>query len=1061
MTVGQVIAKLGVDPKEYEKGLRKAETQANKAGSKIGSIFKNAFSVTVGMGMFEALKKGFQDTVSTAIDFNSMLQTAQIGFATMLGSAEKAQRFLEDMADFAVRTPFEYPELLEAAKRMLAYGFAAEEVLPTLRAVGDASAALGSGSVGIDRITLALGQIQAKGKLSAEEMRQLTEAGVPAWHILAEAMGKTVPELQDMVSKGLVPGAKAVDMLTAGMTKRFGGMMASMEDTWQGVTSSIKDIWRMTVGTLTQNLFSGVLEGLKGIRDTASNFYNIFSTLRQQGIDTANALKISIAQVFGVDLATAISTLINAAQTAWKILINTAATIKKHWSKIKPVIVGVASAFLLFKVVPPIVNAVNLAVSALHGTLTAGPALFTFISKAIGIYRLQMHLASLAGITHVGVLESVKIAIYSVYTALGPIGWVLLAVAALLGVGTAMWNKYAKSVQNAWEGSLADNMKAQQEKLKDSISGATDATLEQADAITEVGKAADKNLQSFDEVHNIMEETADLAGLAGLDLGTIQAPVFDSLEIPEIDIDFSAMLEEQKPTLAGFWEWIKQGAANLWEGVKKIWNGFTSWISSWGIWTTLEDKWGDVKEGAGNLWEGVKEKWNGFKTWAGDLWSGIKTKWSDFIGWSGETFGPLWEGIKEKWGSFREWAGNLWEGVKEKWGGFTDWVQEKWSSFKAKAGEIWTGIKTNVQTKWEELKTNAPVIWENIKTSIQTRWENLKTSAGETWNNITTGIEEKWNSLETNAPIVWENIKTSIQERWDSLVSGASEKWGNIKSTISEKWEELKTNAPTVWENIKDEISQRWEELKVNAPTTWENIKKEISDRWEALKTNAPTAWNNISKTIKYSWKDLKTSVPAAWNDIKKTIADKWREIKEDALSWGENLIDGFVQGIKDKIDSVKSTLKNVGNTIKDFLGFSSPTKEGPGRDADKWAPNFVDMYRKGISQGIPGISSSLTEIAEEMAGLATMTVQPAVRATASAGYTADSGMMSDGIAQAVYRAIIDAFRITQASSTGTSSGESKELVLKIDNTVLARMQLPAIIREGQRQGLNLVVQGV
>jgi len=379
MTVGQVIAKLGLDQKEYEKGLRNAEAQANKAGLRIGSIFKKAFSVTTGMVMFEALKRGFKATVKTAIDFNSMLQTAQIGFTTMLGSSEKAQAFLDDMADFAAKTPFEFPELLDASKRMLAYGFAAGEVLPTLRAVGDAAAALGSGGEGIDRITLALGQIRAKGKLSAEEMRQLTEAGVPAWHILAEAMGTTVPELQKMVSKGLIPGAKAVEMLTEGMTKRFGGMMASMEDTWQGVTSSIKDIWRMTVGSITQNLFSGVLEWLKGIRDTASNFYNLFSTLRQQGIDTANALRISIAQVFGVDLATAISTVINAAQTAWKILINTAATIKKHWSKIKPVIVGVASAFLLFKVVPPIVNAVNLAVSALHGTLTAGPALFTFI----------------------------------------------------------------------------------------------------------------------------------------------------------------------------------------------------------------------------------------------------------------------------------------------------------------------------------------------------------------------------------------------------------------------------------------------------------------------------------------------------------------------------------------------------------------------------------------------------------------------------------------------------------------------------------------------------------
>jgi len=73
-----------------------------------------------------------------------------------------------------------------------------------------------------------------------------------------------------------------------------------------------------------------------------------------------------------------------------------------------------------------------------------------------------------------------------------------------------------------------------------------------------------------------------------------------------------------------------------------------------------------------------------------------------------------------------------------------------------------------------------------------------------------------------------------------------------------------------------------------------------------------------------------------------------------------------------------------------------------------------------------------------------------------------DDTHFADTVAQAVYRAVMDAIRITQASS-GQSGNDDKELVLKIDNTVLARMQLPAIIREGQRQGLDLVVrpQGV
>ncbi|MGI5927942.1 MAG: hypothetical protein ACOX8A_12340, partial [Thermacetogeniaceae bacterium] len=70
-----------------------------------------------------------------------------------------------------------------------------------------------------------------------------------------------------------------------------------------------------------------------------------------------------------------------------------------------------------------------------------------------------------------------------------------------------------------------------------------------------------------------------------------------------------------------------------------------------------------------------------------------------------------------------------------------------------------------------------------------------------------------------------------------------------------------------------------------------------------------------------------------------------------------------------------------------------------------------------------------------------------------------DDTHFADTVAQAVYRAIMDAARISQASA----GGGDREIVLKIDNTTLARMQLPAIIREGQRQGLDLVVrpQGV
>jgi tape measure domain-containing protein len=177
----------------------------------------------------------------------SEFEQAEIAFTTMLGSAEKAREFIDEMNRFAVETPFDVAGVQDAAKRMLAFGFRQEQIIPYLTAIGNAAAGLGGGTDLIDRISLAIGQMQAKSKVSAEEMLQLTEAGIPAWEILATKMNKSTREVMDLSSKGLIPASEAIEMLIEGMNERFPDMLKKQAESLDGLKSQIMETFNLVV----------------------------------------------------------------------------------------------------------------------------------------------------------------------------------------------------------------------------------------------------------------------------------------------------------------------------------------------------------------------------------------------------------------------------------------------------------------------------------------------------------------------------------------------------------------------------------------------------------------------------------------------------------------------------------------------------------------------------------------------------------------------------------------------------------------------------------------------
>lgn len=280
-TVTSILVKIGANSSELRKELSttRAELRASLGEETL------AASKTAVMGI-AGVAASLGALGIKAVQAAGNFQQVQAAMTNMLGSAEQAKNLLGQLQDFAAKTPFEFNDVAAASQKFLAFGFTAEQIIPTLRAVGDAAAGVGLGKEGIDRITLALGQMAAKSKVQSDEMLQLTEAGIPAWQMLADKIGTSVPQAMDMVSKGAVDAQTGLQALVGGMEEKFGGMMDQQAQTITGTWSNMMDGLSQSAIAVGQQISDAL--NLPDLFSSLGDSLQQFATLvKNQGIGEA------------------------------------------------------------------------------------------------------------------------------------------------------------------------------------------------------------------------------------------------------------------------------------------------------------------------------------------------------------------------------------------------------------------------------------------------------------------------------------------------------------------------------------------------------------------------------------------------------------------------------------------------------------------------------------------------------------------------------------------------------------------------------------------------------
>jgi tape measure domain-containing protein len=246
-------AEISADTTKFQGAMRRAQTVAQATGAKMGKAMAPAVGSIKKLGA-AALKAtatiaatgaavaaaGIAAGAFKAVKLAADMETLSVSFKTLIGDAGLATKTLDELKQLGAETPFEFPELADAGRSLIAFGISAGDVTETLRKIGDVSAGVGAP---IGEIAEIFGKAKVAGTLFAEDINQLTGRGIPVIQEFAKQLGVSESEVKAMAAAGKITFPmleKAFGDLTSDGGK-FHEMMAAQSKTTNGLFSTLKD----------------------------------------------------------------------------------------------------------------------------------------------------------------------------------------------------------------------------------------------------------------------------------------------------------------------------------------------------------------------------------------------------------------------------------------------------------------------------------------------------------------------------------------------------------------------------------------------------------------------------------------------------------------------------------------------------------------------------------------------------------------------------------------------------------------------------------------------------
>jgi tape measure domain-containing protein len=291
---------------------KEAQAATTSLGSNLGSTIAGFVSLAAAAAAVKAVLSTTYESIKQYEQLSLSLQSLSARELVNTGRAQDMTQALKmaipvtkELLDWtqklAIESPFRLEEVAQAFRMGMAYGFTTDQSKRLTAAMIDFASATGASGDAMRRIAMSLGQMQAQGKLTGMEMRELTLAGLPVTQILAKAFNVTTAEIINMREKGLIPAGQAIEAIVQSLEGDFAGAAKRTANSWAGIASTLDDLVKVNLREFFQGTFDVIQPMLASIT-TLLQDPTFKELVKQRGgelggtiNDAAKTLQVSVA----------------------------------------------------------------------------------------------------------------------------------------------------------------------------------------------------------------------------------------------------------------------------------------------------------------------------------------------------------------------------------------------------------------------------------------------------------------------------------------------------------------------------------------------------------------------------------------------------------------------------------------------------------------------------------------------------------------------------------------------------------------------------------------------